>query len=206
MTTSRSIEQRLPVPTPEEVKDGRMRANLSQGQACEIVGFREVMSWSNCERRAPDGTPKATMDPLRWFVFRIATGQHPAFVLAPRLGAPIPEATTALRRRSSASADVAVTYVIEQRRRGHRWAALEGAPFLSVTAARAAVEALQGAQGMGPLRVTRYADDAPEQVLPAADKQVANSRRVNFSLRTLPRVPRAEHPLTPSCARYCWRR
>jgi hypothetical protein len=82
---------------------------------------------------------------------------------------------------------------------------LEGAAFATFTAARAALEAIENARRLGPLRVTRYLHDQAEQALLGATERTA-SRRAGFSLRALPRMQRAEFPTTPSCARYCWRR
>lgn len=196
----------LPLPTPEEIRDSRLRVNLSQAQACQIVGFREVMTWSNCERRRSDGTPIATMDPLRWFVFCLITGQHPAFVLAPRLGARLPEAVTAMRRRGPAPAETEPSFVIEQGQQRTQWAAVEGAVFATLPAARAALEAIENARHLGPLRVTRYLNDQAEQVLLGATGLTANPRRAGFSLRAPLGSKGGGRLMTPSCARYCWRR
>lgn len=195
---------RLPVPTPEEVKDGRLRANLSQIQACDVVGIKEVMTWSNCERRKADGTPIARMDPVRWAYFRLKTGQHPEFVMVPRMGVSLPKATTALRRRGPSLPDTDVSFALQQHHRRH-WVLLQGGSYTTLSGACAATEAVQRMRGVGRLRIVRYLNDEPDQVVHSHGTKGADRPR-KFSLRPNPRMPSWARREIPSGARVGWRR
>lgn len=155
---------RLPAPTPEEIRDARLRANLSQVQACELVGISEVMTWSKYESRREDGEPKSRIDPIRWAHFLLMIGLHPGLVLIPRLGVEKPQATTAQRRRGPSLPDKDVSFAIEQLHHGY-WSCVDGDRFTTLTAACAAIHAMDECFRIKKKRVRRYLDGDPAQVI-----------------------------------------
>lgn len=161
---------RLPAPTPEEIREARLKANLSQGQACKLVGISEVMTWSNYERRAANGDPKGKIDPMRWAAFLVLTGQHPGFVLIPRLGVELPKSTTAMRRRGPAIPEQDVTFVVEHLKRG-LWEPVEGKPFSTLTAACSAIDAMEECLNIKKKRIKRYLNGEPDQVVSHPSKR-----------------------------------
>lgn len=67
-----------PKPTPAEVLAARTAAGHSQAQATAVAGLAHAVRWSGFER----GT--GGMDPARWALYLLATGQHPSYTLTPR--------------------------------------------------------------------------------------------------------------------------
>lgn len=70
----------LPAPTPAEVRAARTAAGHSQAQAAALMGYSSHVRVSEIERGV------AVCDPARWSLYLLATGQHPAYRLAPRRG------------------------------------------------------------------------------------------------------------------------
>lgn len=60
-------------PTPEEAREARLAAGLSQEAAAALVHQSDRGYWSRVERGV------IVMDPSRWELFRIKTGTHPEF-------------------------------------------------------------------------------------------------------------------------------
>lgn len=58
------------MPTPEQVAQARIAANLTQEQAAELVHLRSGVRWSEYERGA------RVIDEARWELFLIKTGMH----------------------------------------------------------------------------------------------------------------------------------
>lgn len=178
---------RLPAPTPEEIRDCRLRANLSQAQACEIVGISEVMTWSKYETRRTDGEPKGKIDPIRWEFLLLMLGMHPGLIAIPRLGVKQPQATTAQRRRGpSAPSDKNVTFAIEELQ--HRnWNALEGGRFITLTAACAAVCAMDECLHIHKKRIQKFIDGEPI-------KAIHHAPRRNPTLYPIKKFSAARYP------------
>jgi hypothetical protein len=65
-------------PSPGDILSARRHAGHSQSQAARIVGLGSGMRWSEYER----GTRRPEV--ARWALYLLATGQHPAFAVAPR--------------------------------------------------------------------------------------------------------------------------
>lgn len=65
-------------PVSADIVYARTTAGLSQEAAAELVGLSSRLSWW----RAEMGTTQ--MDPARWALFLLATGQHPTLTLRPR--------------------------------------------------------------------------------------------------------------------------
>ncbi len=72
------------VPTPGEVVAARQAAGLSQSECAEMVGLGTFQRWSEHERGV------RPMDPARWELFLIKTGEHPLY--KPARGVPVPRA------------------------------------------------------------------------------------------------------------------
>lgn len=202
--TGRTLKLLLPVPEPEEVRDMRLRANLSQAQACAIVGIKEVMTWSNCERRRLNKNPIARMDPIKWAYFLMETGQHPGFVLLPRNGVEFPKSTNAQRRRGASPPEIDISFTVEHFQR-RQWEPINGYPFSTMAGACAAVNAIDRYAKLGSrVRIRRYLDGEPEKVISNTTPSQVKQR---FSLRQVPPLRRhPSKPATPSCARAGWRR
>lgn len=62
-----------PAPTAEEVLAVRQRAGLSQGDAAAMVHLSSFSRWSEYERGI------RTMDPAKYELFKIKTGQHDSY-------------------------------------------------------------------------------------------------------------------------------
>jgi DNA-binding XRE family transcriptional regulator len=65
-------------PTPEQIKEARMRAGHTQEQAASMVYLSGKYRWSEYERGA------CKMDPARWALYLLLTGQHPTLIVTPR--------------------------------------------------------------------------------------------------------------------------
>jgi DNA-binding transcriptional regulator YiaG len=74
----------IPDPTPENVVAIRRGAGLTQAQAAALVNLATFQRWSEYERGV------VPVDPARWELFLIKTGQHPHF--GPYKGVPVPKA------------------------------------------------------------------------------------------------------------------
>jgi len=61
-------------PTKEEVAEARRIAGVSQERAAQLVGLTSHTRWSEYERGV------RRMDPMRFEMFKIKTGQHPDYV------------------------------------------------------------------------------------------------------------------------------
>jgi transcriptional regulator with XRE-family HTH domain len=61
-------------PTKEQIKEARQEAGLTQIQAAEIALL------GNSVRRSEYENGKENMDPARFELFMIKTGQHPEFI------------------------------------------------------------------------------------------------------------------------------
>lgn len=61
----------LPVPTPAAVLAARRAAGLDQAEAAALVGLGASARWSEYERGV------RSIDPARWALYLLATGQHP---------------------------------------------------------------------------------------------------------------------------------
>jgi hypothetical protein len=144
------------IPEPEEVKEVRLKANLSQREACNLSGIKEVMTWSNCETRRADGTPKARMDPIRWEYFLLIVGQHSKFVILPRLGVEQPREAAALTRKGPSLPGENITFAVESRTSEDEWRLVEGGQFTALTAACVAIDTMVACRNLNELRVSRY--------------------------------------------------
>lgn len=71
MTTALQLLSALPDATPAAVLAARQAAGLDQAGAAALVGLGSGARWSEYER----GT--RNIDPARWAVYLLATGQHP---------------------------------------------------------------------------------------------------------------------------------
>jgi hypothetical protein len=65
-------------PTAEKVRALRLRADLTQGQAAELVGLGAPARWCDYE------AGRNQIDWIRWLVFLLLTNQHPTHRLTPR--------------------------------------------------------------------------------------------------------------------------
>lgn len=65
-------------PPPEEIAKARAAAKLTQAEAASLVHLRSAVRWSEYERGA------LRIDPARWELFLLKTGQHPDYRLAHR--------------------------------------------------------------------------------------------------------------------------
>lgn len=72
----------LPAPTPDELLEARQAAGLSQQAAADLTGLSTRQHWWKLEEG------KRPMSARSWALFLLATGQHPAYVLAPRPALP----------------------------------------------------------------------------------------------------------------------
>ncbi len=57
--------------TPAEILQARTAAGLSQAQAASLVHLGSAVRWSEYERGV------RVIDPARWELFQLLTGQHP---------------------------------------------------------------------------------------------------------------------------------
>ena len=82
----------LPVPTGDQLKAARVAAGLSQAQAAELMGYPlqtgsrggvQSRTWQALEST----TDERNMQGPVFAMFLLLTGQHPDFVLAPRVPA-----------------------------------------------------------------------------------------------------------------------
>lgn len=78
---------RFPVPTPAEIADKRQRTGLTQPEAAELVYLSDGTRWSEYERGV------RPIEPARWELFLIKTGQHRMY--RPARGVPVPKARKA---------------------------------------------------------------------------------------------------------------
>lgn len=60
-------------PTPEQVKDARLRADLTQQQAAELIYRNQPQRWSEFERGIQ------AMPASDWELFLVKTNQHPQY-------------------------------------------------------------------------------------------------------------------------------
>lgn len=157
---------RLPAPTNGEVLAARQRANLSQGEACDLTAIAEVATWSKYEPgKGRDEHALSKIPPLVWEMMMLKTGQHPAMLLVPRMGVPLPRMDAAQqrqRRPRTLPAD-AVKFVLEHRVPPptpadvpEPWQPIVGHRFTALTGACVAMDALVKALSLGMLRVSRY--------------------------------------------------
>ena len=63
-------------PAPETIVSIRLSAGVSQAEAARLVGLGRATRWSEYERGVQP------IDPARWALFLLATGQHPRAQLA----------------------------------------------------------------------------------------------------------------------------
>lgn len=75
---TRDLLSELPAPTPEQLKDLRKAADLTQRQAAELVGLGDHMRWSEFERGL------TTISAERWALFLLAVDRHPRLRIAVR--------------------------------------------------------------------------------------------------------------------------
>ena len=64
-------------PAPSEIADARLRAGLSQAAAASLVHLGSKSRWYEYERGS------RPIDPARWELFLLKTGQHPDWQAAP---------------------------------------------------------------------------------------------------------------------------
>ena len=69
-------------PTPEQIRQARERAGLTQQQAAELIYRTHLQRWSEFERG------EYAMSPSDWELFLVKTNQHPSYWLR---SAPIAE-------------------------------------------------------------------------------------------------------------------
>lgn len=67
-------------PTPEQVKQARLKAGLKLREAADLLGLANEQVWNKYE----NGT--RTMDPRSYALFLLLTGQHPSLHLAEGAG------------------------------------------------------------------------------------------------------------------------
>jgi hypothetical protein len=65
-------------PTPEQVREARMRAGLTQSQAATLVHRKELKRWSEWELGV------RRMQPDTWELFLLLTNQHPTKTVVPK--------------------------------------------------------------------------------------------------------------------------
>jgi hypothetical protein len=63
----------FPLPTPANIRAARTAVDLTQAEAAELVYLGSAVRWSEYERGAQG------IDPARWELFLIKTGQHAEF-------------------------------------------------------------------------------------------------------------------------------
>ncbi|WP_051241962.1 helix-turn-helix domain-containing protein [Azohydromonas australica] len=68
----------LPQPTPLQIQQARLNAELTHRKAAEIAGLSDAQAWSKYEN--PDSGK--TIPVWRWEWFLVQTGQHPTMHLA----------------------------------------------------------------------------------------------------------------------------
>ena len=66
----------LPDPTPDALRAARSAAGHSQADAAKATGLAHSVRWSEYERGV------GAIDPARWALYLLATGQHPGARLA----------------------------------------------------------------------------------------------------------------------------
>lgn len=66
----------LAAPTAAQIVAARLAADVTQAEAARLVGLGRATRWSEFERGV------APIDPARWALFLVATGQHPRAALA----------------------------------------------------------------------------------------------------------------------------
>lgn len=71
MATALDLLQSLPAATPQAVRAARDAAGLTLAQAAQLAGLGAHARWQEYERGA------RSIDPTRWALFLLATGQHP---------------------------------------------------------------------------------------------------------------------------------
>jgi hypothetical protein len=70
------LRERITQPTPDEIRQVRLRARLTQKQAAMLVGSGREQTWGGYE--APVGASHHTPIPLQtWETFLLLVGQHP---------------------------------------------------------------------------------------------------------------------------------
>jgi hypothetical protein len=150
---------RLPAPTPQQVKEARLRVHISQSQACDLVHVREVMTWSKWENeKHADADGHSGISPATWDLFLMKTGQHPGFLLLPRMDVPLPFVEHVRHPRRTASAED-ITFAVEENFAGN-WARLGGRPFSTMAGACTALNAMQLLQQrQRQFRIARYVGD-----------------------------------------------
>lgn len=78
MSIIHRLGDRLPELSPASIKEARAASGLSQTQAAMLTGLSSGTAWSEYERGVRN------MDPARWVMFLLATGQHPEWELRHR--------------------------------------------------------------------------------------------------------------------------
>lgn len=73
-----TVDLLLPTPTGAEIRAAREAAGHSQAQAAALMGYGRADRVSEPER---DIRP---IDPARWTLYLLATGQHPHYALSQR--------------------------------------------------------------------------------------------------------------------------
>lgn len=68
----------LPEPTPEAVGQARRAAGHNQAQAAALTRLRHLSIWSGYE------SGRTHIDPARWELYLLLTGQHPTLRAVPR--------------------------------------------------------------------------------------------------------------------------
>lgn len=67
------MKMRLTDPPPEMVRKAREQAGLRQQEAAHLVHLAAFQRWSEYERGVQP------IDPARWHLFLLLTGQHPKY-------------------------------------------------------------------------------------------------------------------------------
>lgn len=81
----KKISERIAQPTPDQVREARERAGLTQTQAAELVSSAEkaaYKTWSGYEKQ--EGGNKRNISLATWELFLLLTDQHPSFKLTIR--------------------------------------------------------------------------------------------------------------------------
>ncbi len=81
------VLQRVPQPSPNQVRMAREKSGLSQTAAAQLVsdvGVKGYRTWQRYE--APAGSPDHRTIPIgNWELFLLRTGQHPTHTLVQKL-------------------------------------------------------------------------------------------------------------------------
>lgn len=84
------MHQKLPPPSPEDIREARKRSDLSQTEAGQLVtdaGKKAYRTWQRYE--SPVGNPDHRAIPIGlWELFLLLTDQHPTHRMVSRDAAP----------------------------------------------------------------------------------------------------------------------